>query len=549
MTLCRPPPLHLAVKVGSEEIIEKLLQTDASLSIEGPDGKYPFEMTQNPAILDMLPRYQGAQVIKKYSHSHDFVSDFYGKAYLTGSYLLNDQSVFLSLKLSKGMLEIFDSQEEFLEGREAGRGVKLVDIYGVKECDAGRFGEKGKCGFVVTAKVGPIKMYTEHLGMTKEWVKRIQKGVNFALEQRIGFSYQATDQASRPSTPDPSRDIHFQPGLSPQDLEDAVTHKEGSKEIVNFTSFTVLEELGSGSFGKVYKVVKNDTMKIYAIKCLNKKFLTKNKHLQYAISECKIMKSLDHPFILKIHYAFQTPNNLYMVLDYCPNGDLLAHIQENVRLNEMICRFYASEVLLALEYLHSLDIVYRDLKPENILLDHVGHVLLADFGLAKENVNSMNPAMSFCGSPAYLSPELVNKQGADKSADVYAFGALLYELLTGLPPFFSEDIQELFRNIRLGQLTFPPFLSPTARDLIKKAMHRDSLKRPTASHLRHHPFFQDVDWEATINRKIRPPRLGRNWKQVEEEGLIDVDFTARGAVVIDTDYKEGEAVDEFDEFS
>jgi len=547
MTECRPPPLHIAVKMGAEEIVEKLLQVDASLSIEGPDGKYPFELTDKSTILEMLPRYQGEKVIQEYSDHHDNISDFFGKAYLTGTLVLNDREIFLSLKLAKGLLELYDSQEDFLSEADAANFLKLVDIYGAKECNPGVFSEKGKFYFILTAKPRPIKLYTEHQGMTKEWIKRIQQGVNFALEKGVGFQYRATAQAdSRPTTPSPEGED----GQSHNDHEeDAVT--PGIKEVVNFNSFAVLEELGSGSFGQVYKALKIDTQQIYAVKCLNKQHLLKHKQLHYAISECKIMKSLKHPFTLQIHYAFQTPRNLYMVLDYCPNGDLLAHLQESVRMSENVCKFYCSEILLALEYLHSLDIVYRDLKPENILLDNFGHVKMADFGLAKENVNSMNLAMSFCGSPAYLSPELVNKEGADKSADVYAFGALIYELLTGLPPFFSENIHELFHNIRGGHLTFPEVIGPEARDLIKKVMQRDTTKRPTTSQLKHHPFFRDIDWEATLGKQIRPPKLAAHWKQVADltKEQIEVDFEARGSVVSDVDYEEGEVVDRVEGFS
>lgn len=554
MTECRAPPLHLAVKVGAEEIVERLLQMDASLAIEGPDGKYPFEMTEKGTILEMLPKYQGEKVIKKYSIQHDNISDFYGKAHITGTLVLNDKEIFLSLKLAKGLLEFYDNQEQFLSNTDPPNSLKLVDIYGVKECNPGIFSEKGKFYFIITAKPRPIKLYTEHQSMSMEWLKRIQQGVNFALEKGIGFQYSAIagQVSSRPSTPDAEGEstfLHTMTGISTHDHEDAAAG-EGVMEVVNFNSFSVLEELGSGSFGKVYKALKIDTRQIYAVKCLNKHFLIKNKQLQYAISECKIMKSLSHPFILKIHYAFQTPKNLYMVLDYCPNGDLLAHLQETVRLTENVCKFYCAEILLAIEYLHSLDIVYRDLKPENILLDHFGHVKMADFGLAKENVNSMNLAMSFCGSPAYLSPELVNKEGADKSADVYAFGALIYELLTGLPPFFSENIKELFHNIRSSQLTFPAVVRPEAKDLIKKVMQRDASKRPTISQVKHHPFFRDIDWEAILQMQIKPPRLAAHWKQVEDmtKEQVEVDFTARGPVILDEDYREGETADKVEEF-
>lgn len=139
-----------------------------------------------------------------------------------------------------------------------------------------------------------------------------------------------------------------------------------------------------------------------------------------------------------------------MVLEYCPNGDLMDHLSERTRFAESVATFYIAETILALEYLHSLDIVYRDLKPENILVDRTGHIKLADFGLAKENVNPLNPAMSFCGSPAYLAPELLTKSGSEKSADVYGLGAILYEFLTGLPPFYSDNLNELFRKIKRG---------------------------------------------------------------------------------------------------
>jgi protein-serine/threonine kinase len=253
-----------------------------------------------------------------------------------------------------------------------------------------------------------------------------------------------------------------------------------------------------------------------------------------------------------MHYAFQTPKNLYMVLDFCPNGDLLAHLQERLKFGESVCRFYCAEILVALEYLHSLDIVYRDLKPENILVDRAGHILMADFGLAKENVNSMNPAMSFCGSPAYLAPELLNKQGSEKSADVYSYGAIMYEMLTGLPPFYSENIKELFKNIKNAQLQFPASVRAEAKDLIKKVMNRDASRRPTISQLKRHPFFREVDWDLFLAKKVRPPRLGPSWKQVDDdvEGVMEVDYNAQpSGLVIDEDYKEGveddELVDEF----
>lgn len=558
MTLCRPPPLHIAAAKGFDEIVERLLQKDASTTIEGPDGQYPLEMASKAEIQEMIPKYQGDKVLKQYAAgSQDYVSDFHGKVVLTGALLLNDKEVFLSLNLSIGELAYYDNQEAFLEGKSPMSSIKLIHIYGVKECNPGIFSDKGHFFFIINTKSKPLKLYTEHDGLTAEWIKRIRQGIALALERKLGLEYSQERPRSRPGTPPEDERTplrHSTTGLQNFDEDDIASpslEPGTSREVVNFSSFAVLEELGSGSFGKVYKAIKNDTKRVYAIKCLSKQFLIKQKQLQYAISECKILRSLSHPFILHMHYAFQTPKNLYMVLDFCPNGDLLSHLQERLKFGESVCRFYCAEILLALEYLHSLDIVYRDLKPENILVDRAGHILMADFGLAKENVNSMNPAMSFCGSPAYLAPELLNKQGSEKSADVYSYGAILYEMLTGLPPFYSENIKELFKNIKNAQLQFPAAVRAEAKDLIKKVMNRDATKRPSISQLKRHPFFREIDWDTMLAKKVRPPRLGPSWKQVdlEVEGMVEVDYNAAPGLVIDEDYKEGgedeELVDDF----
>ena len=157
-----------------------------------------------------------------------------------------------------------------------------------------------------------------------------------------------------------------------------------------------------------------------AMKVLNKTFLVKNNHLKYAISEANILKRSSHPFVLKMHYSFQTPQNLYMILDLCTGGDLSYHLGKAEIFEENESRFFIAEVALAIEYLHSLGVIYRDLKPENILIGADGHIKLADFGLAKEGMTKGNSkARSFCGSPAYLPPEMLAETGVGKPADIY----------------------------------------------------------------------------------------------------------------------------------
>ena len=278
---------------------------------------------------------------------------------------------------------------------------------------------------------------------------------------------------------------------------------------INFKSFEILELIGCGSFGKVFKVQLKSTKEIFAMKVLNKDFLLRKKLLHFAITECNILKESNCPFILKLHYAFQTPDNLYMILDYCSTGDLSYQIQNLGLFEEDEAKFYIAELILAIEYLHKHNIIYRDLKPENILIDSDGHIKLADFGLAKENVNTDTPNKTICGSPKYLSPEMLLKIGATKATDIYGIGTILYELVYGDPPFYSEDQNYMFRKILENKLKFHDHFTDEIKDLLKKLLNKDPKKRigvnNDKSDLKNHEFFKDINWEDIALKKINPP--------------------------------------------
>ena len=283
---------------------------------------------------------------------------------------------------------------------------------------------------------------------------------------------------------------------------------EKTNIIINYNSFEILELIGGGSFGKVFKVKLKGTNNIYAMKVLNKGYLIKKKLLRYAITECNVLKQSNCPFILKLHYSFQTPENLYMILDYCPIGDLSYQIQLNL-FEEDEAKFYIAELILAIEYLHQHDIIYRDLKPENILIDSDGHVKLADFGLAKENVTTNVPNKTFCGSPQYLSPEMLSKEGTTKASDIYGIGAILFELISGAPPFFSQDENLMYKNISENKLLFPEFFSEELKDLLKKMLNKNPKERigieNDKSDLKNHEFFSDINWDDIMKKKVKPP--------------------------------------------
>lgn len=309
-------------------------------------------------------------------------------------------------------------------------------------------------------------------------------------------------------------------------LESGVTLVEDSQiqRGIGFTSFIIMELLGCGTFGKVYKVKLRMTEEVFAMKVIDKKYLIRNRQLRYAITECNILKQSNNPFIIKLHYSFQTPDYLYMILDYCPGGDLGYHLEANL-FEEDEAKFYIAELVLAIEYLHKLNIIYRDLKPENILIYKDGHIKLADFGLAKENIKGNNITQSFCGSPAYLSPEMVKRKGVGKSADIYGIGAVLYEMVSGTPPFFANDINTLYHNIIKNKLMLHNYFSDSLKDFLLKLLNRDPESRIGVSdkdEIKNHEFFKDVDWKSLSKKKIEPPINLVKMKKEREKGKTEL---------------------------
>ncbi|KAL4435092.1 hypothetical protein ABPG74_003585 [Tetrahymena malaccensis] len=277
-----------------------------------------------------------------------------------------------------------------------------------------------------------------------------------------------------------------------------------------FKDFTILGALGKGSFGRVFLVQQNSTEELFAMKMLKKVSLIMKRQLKYAVTECNILKRCKNPFVVGLHYAFQTPNHLYMVLDYCNGGVLLQHIQRESRFSELTARFFVCEIILAIEYLHQQNILYRDLKPENILISSDGHIKLTDFGLSKEHVADFDVTKSFCGSPAYLSPEMLLGKGFSKASDIYGIGCVLYEMLTGQPPFFHEDIKQLYSGIKSEEPQLPKYLSNPAKSLITQLLKKNPKERlgyNSIQQIKSHEFFEGIDWHRVYEKKYQPPQF------------------------------------------
>lgn len=265
---------------------------------------------------------------------------------------------------------------------------------------------------------------------------------------------------------------------------------------VSVHSFLPLGLLGKGQFGEVFLVQYRSTGKLYAMKSVSKG----RDMTHYLRTERNVLAKLNHPFVVRLHWAFQTSSNLYLVVDYCPAGDLAELIRSEGRLTEDAAKFFAAEVVLAIEALHKENVVYRDLKPENIVLEVTGHIRLTDFGFAKEMPMSSS-SHSFCGPLCYFPPEMVREQQHTQTVDWYMLGCLLFEMMVGEPPFKAHDEAKLFLKIEQGKVAFPGkvSISSEAKDLIRRLMRTEAEKRlghAGAEEVKSHSFFAGLDWEA-----------------------------------------------------
>lgn len=262
-------------------------------------------------------------------------------------------------------------------------------------------------------------------------------------------------------------------------LRIGVKYVENKQRSLKIEDFELLKVVGKGSFGKVMQVMKKDTQRIYALKTIRKQHIISRSEVTHTLAERSVLAQINNPFIVPLKFSFQSPEKLYLVLAFVNGGELFHHLQKEQRFDINRSRFYAAELLCALECLHGFGVIYRDLKPENILVDYVGHIALCDFGLCKLDMKDEDKTNTFCGTPEYLAPELLHGQGYTKAVDWWTLGVLLYEMLTGLPPFYDENTNEMYRKILAEPLHFPgpDVVPPAARDLLTRLLDRDATRR------------------------------------------------------------------------
>lgn len=272
--------------------------------------------------------------------------------------------------------------------------------------------------------------------------------------------------------------------------------------------FEILRTLGTGSFGRVHLVQSKHNQRFYAVKVLKKAQVVKMKQVEHTNDERRMLADVKHPFLITLWGTFQDLKNLYMVMDFVEGGELFSLLRKSGRFPNPVAKFYAAEVTLALEYLHSKNIIYRDLKPENLLLDRHGHLKITDFGFAKRVPDK---TWTLCGTPDYLAPEVVSNKGYNKSVDWWSLGILIYEMLCGYTPFWdSGSPMKIYENILKGKVKYPAYVNPDAQNLLERLITADLTKRlgnlyGGPSDVKNHPWFAEVTWDRLARKDIDAP--------------------------------------------
>ncbi|KAI9204729.1 kinase-like domain-containing protein [Polychytrium aggregatum] len=325
-----------------------------------------------------------------------------------------------------------------------------------------------------------------------------------------------------PTTKRNLKDVTNQSGLPSKD-DPASTSDPNlpyARHDYDLYDFKIKEQIGRGAFATVHLVkfaprnlqdVSQPAVseKSYAMKALRKKDIIATKQIKHVMNEKTILENVRFPFIVELLATFQDIKHLYLVMEYIPGGDMFTLLRKRRRFPESVARFYSSELVLALEYLHSKKIIYRDLKPENILIDVEGHIKIADFGFAK---TVSETAQTFCGTPAYMAPEIILKTGYNKTVDWWSLGTLIYEMLAGYSPFIAATPLEIYENVLDGKISWSSQIGSTSKDLLKHLIEMIPRKRFGAGHwpnetkeIKGHPWFAGVNWRSIEDKKIAPP--------------------------------------------
>jgi len=324
-----------------------------------------------------------------------------------------------------------------------------------------------------------------------------------------------------------------------------VQKRSGSMKLT-FENFEFLKVLGKGTFGKVILCREKSSNHLYAIKILKKEVIIKKDEVEHTMTENRVLQSTRHPFLIGLKYSFTTQDRLCFVMEYVNGGELFFHLSRERQFTEDRTRFYGAEIICAIEYLHKRGIIYRDLKLENLLLDKDGHIKIADFGLCKEDIQWGKTTKTFCGTPEYLAPEVLEDNDYGRAVDWWGVGVVMYEMVVGRLPFYNRDHDILFELILMEEVRFPKTLSSEAKDLLGGLLIKDPLRRlgggpEDASAVKAHSFFHSINWADLEKKRITPPFKPQVVNDTDTR-YFDSEFTGESVELTPPDHKGGHLV-------
>jgi len=286
--------------------------------------------------------------------------------------------------------------------------------------------------------------------------------------------------------------------------------RERAPSKIGIEDFELIKVLGKGTFGKVVLSRYRKDGQLVAIKILKKAVIIAKDEVAHTLTENRVLQTCKHPFLTELKYSFTTTHHLCFVMEYVNGGELFFHLSRERRFTEHRTRFYGAEIILALRYLHQNSVIYRDLKLENLLLDSQGHIKIADFGLCKEEITYGATTKTFCGTPEYLAPEVLDDNDYGRAVDWWGVGVVMYEMMCGRLPFYSRDHEKLFEMILMKNVQFPSDLSVNAQNILRGLLDKDPLRRlggrvDDADEIMTHPFFATINWQDLYDKKIPPP--------------------------------------------
>nr|XP_034840107.1 cAMP-dependent protein kinase catalytic subunit alpha-like [Maniola hyperantus] len=302
------------------------------------------------------------------------------------------------------------------------------------------------------------------------------------------------------------------------------------KSNIIFSELERVKTLGTGAFGRVVLLKHSKTNQYYAMKILEKQTIVKMKQVEHTLYEKRILEAIRFPFTVSMECSFKDNSYIYFVMPFVPGGEMFSHLRKMHKFEEPLAKFYASQVILALEYLHFCDLVYRDLKPENILIDKNGYLKITDFGFCKV---LHGRTWTLCGTPEYLAPELILSKGYGFSVDWWSFGVLLFEINAGYPPFYGNDPMKTYEKIVSGKYRCPSNFNGDLRDLIRNTLQVDISKRFGVMRngvldFKNHRWFKGIEWDAILNCRSTPPYTVKfkhpgdttNFERYDEEPIL-----------------------------